>query len=107
MKQAEFIKQVLAGKPLVLGEYRNTEKDEINRNVVKAGESATMPIIKHKFIVGDDSFEFPEFPKNAAEFAKYEPPFKTRDMVVIEVHTMEKTKWGARISGALHGKLES
>lgn len=107
MKKDKFIEAVLAGRPLVLVEYRATETDNINRKVVKAGESATMPIVKHKVLVGNDSYEVPEFLPDGSDLSKVKAPFASRDMVVLELETMEKTKWGNRIAGTFHGKLES
>jgi len=106
MKKDELIKLVLEGKPLLVCEYRNTEKDSINRKVVKAGESATMPILKHKVLVGDDSWELGEFPATREAFDKYASPYKVREMVVVQIETMERTKYGARMQGEILGKLE-
>lgn len=106
MKKDTFIKETLAGKPLIVVEYRATETDEIRRSAPKAGESATMPMVKHKVIVGNDSFEVAEFLPDGAKLTDVKAPFKARDMVVFEVHTMEKTKWGSRMSGQFHGVLE-
>lgn len=102
-----FIKSVLAGKPLLLVEYRATETDTINRKVVKAGESAVMPVVKHKVLVGNDSYEVAEFLPDGADLTKVKAPFMARDMVVLEVQTMERTKYGNRINGTFHGKLET
>lgn len=107
MKQDTFIKSVLAGKPLLLVEYRATETDTINRKVVKAGESATMPVVKHKVLVGNDSYEVAEFLPDGADLSKVKAPFTARDMVVLEIETMERTKYGNRIQGTFHGKLEA
>lgn len=107
MKQADLIKHILAGRPLLVVEYRATETDSINRKVVKAGESATMPVVKHKVLVGNDSYEVAEFLPDGSDLSKVKAPFTPRDMVVIEVRTMEQTKWGNRINGEFHGKLEA
>lgn len=106
MKKQLFIDNVLAGKPLLLVEYRATEIDEINRKVVKAGESATMPIVKHKVLVGNDSYEVAEFLPNGADIKAIKAPFTKGQMVILEIKTMEVTKWGSRINGEFHGTLE-
>lgn len=106
MKKDTLIAQVLAGKPLIVVEYRDTQADTINRRVVKAGESATMGIIKHKVLVGNDSYEVTEFPKDGTDLTKIQKPFNVRDLVVLEIETMERTKYGNRINGTFHGKLE-
>jgi len=106
MKKAEFSKQALAGKPLLVVEYRDTEKDTINRKVVKAGESATMPMIKHKVLVGNDSWELTQFPNSQKEFDEYKSPYAMRDLIVVQVESMEKTKYGSRMNGEILGKLE-
>jgi len=105
MKEQDFIKAVLSGRPLVLVEYRSTETDVINRKVVKTGQSAVMPIIKHKVLVGDNSYELPEFPEEGADLTKYVSPYVQRDTLVVNVLTMEQTKWGSRMSGDILGKL--
>lgn len=105
MTKQEFIDNVLAGRPLILVEYRATETDTINRKVVKAGESATMPMVKHSVLVGNTSFEVAEFLPDGANLKDVKAPYKLRDMVVIEVETMEATKWGNRMTGTFHGKL--
>lgn len=109
MKKDTFITQVLAGKPLILVEYRATETDEINRKVVKAGESAVMPVVKHKVLVGNDSWEVTEFLPDGADLKQVKAPFGLvmRDLVILEVEAMERTKFGNRISGTFLGKLEA
>lgn len=107
MKKDDLMKLVLAGKPVLLCEYRSTEKDMVNRKVVKAGESATMPLLKHKVLVGDDSWELGEFPASKEDFDKYKSPYQVRDMVIVQVETMERTKYGTRMQGEILGKLES
>jgi len=106
MKKDMFIKEALAGKPLIIVEYRATETGEIRRSVPKAGEAATMPIIKHKVIVGNDSFEVAEFPPDGTKLSEVKAPYKARDLVVFEVASMEKTKYGSRMTGTFHGVLE-
>jgi len=107
MKKDKLIEQVLAGRPLLVVEYRATETDTINRKVVKAGESATMPVVKHKVLVGNDSYEVAEFLPDGSDLSKVKAPFTARDLVVLEVETMERTKYGNRIQGTFHGKLEA
>jgi len=106
MKQEQFIKSVLAGKPLILVEYRATETDQINRKVVKAGESAVMPVVKHKVLVGNDSWEVTEFLPDGTDLSNIKSPYEPREMVVLEVETMERSKFGNRINGTFHGKLQ-
>jgi len=107
MKKEAFLTNVLAGKPMILVEYRDMEADTINRKVVKAGESATMPMCKHKVLVGNDSYEVAQFLPDGTDPTKVPKPYQTRDMVVLEVETMERTKYGNRIQGTFHGKLEA
>jgi len=107
MKKQAFIDAALAGKPVILVEYRATETDTINRKVVKAGESATMPVVKHTVLVGNQSFEVAEFLPDGADLSKVKAPYIMRDMVVIEIESMEQTKWGARMGGKFLGKLEA
>lgn len=106
MKKDKLIELVLSGKPLLVVEYRETKAENINRKVVKAGESSVMPVVKVKVLVGNDSYEITEFLPDGTDITKIGEKFKTRDLIVIEVETMEKTKWGNRISGEIHGKLE-
>lgn len=106
MKKEQFSKEALAGRPLIIVEYRSTETEELRRKVVKVGEASTMPIVKHKVLVGNDSFEVAEFLADGAKLQDVKAPFVMRDLVVFEVETMEKTKWGNRMSGKFHGKLE-
>lgn len=107
MKSSEVSKQVLAGRPLMVVEYRATEVDMVNRKVVKAGEAATMPILKHKVLVGNDSWELAQFVKDGVDPSKVAPPGVMRDLIVVEVAAMERTKYGNRMSGEILGKLES
>lgn len=107
MKRDTLIAQVLAGKPLLVVEYRETKTETINRKVVKAGESSVMPMSKHKVLVGNDSYEVAEFLPDNTDIKSVKAPFNARDMVVLEVESMEKTKWGNRINGTFHGKLEA
>jgi len=106
MKEAQFIKDALAGRPLIVVEYRATETDTIRRKVVKAGEASTMPIIKHKVLSGNDSFEVAEFLPDGSNLSEVKPPFAFRDLVVFEVDSREVTKYGSRMTGTFHGKLE-
>jgi len=105
MKEAEFIKQTLAGRPLVVVEYRSTETDTIRRKVVKAGESSTMPMVKHTVLVGHQSWEISEFLPDGARLEDVKAPYEFRDMIVVEIETMEATKWGKRLTATFHGKL--
>jgi len=107
MKQSEFIKQVLAGKPLCLVEYRKTEGDEIRRKVVKAGESAVMPMAKHTVISDDKSFEVAEFLPDGAKIADIKAPYERGAVVAFYVDSKEETKFGARLTGMFLGKLEA
>jgi len=106
MKKQVFIDAVLAGRPLVLVEYRATETDEINRKAPKQGESATMPIVKHTILVGNKSYEVAEFLPDKFDVKTYKATYQMRDLVVLEIDGMEKTKWGDRINGEFHGKIE-
>jgi len=106
MKKDTSLSEVLKGRPLLLVEYRATETEEVRRKVPKAGESATMPMVRHKVLVGNDSYDVSEFLPDGANIKEVKAPFASRDMVVIEIETMEKTKWGNRIQGTFHGKLE-
>lgn len=107
MKKQEFINHVCNGRPLILVEYRATETDEVRRKVVKAGESAVMPMVKHTVLVGNDSFEVAEFLPDGADIKAVKAPYTFRDSVVFEVHSLEKTKYGNRATGVFHGKLEA
>jgi len=106
MKASEFSKQALAGRPLIVVEYREMVLDEVRRKVAKVGESATMPLLKHKVLVGNDSWEIGEFVKDGVDAKTVKQPFAMRELVVIEVQTMEKTTWGSRMQATFHGKLE-
>lgn len=106
MKKEEYTRRSLSGDPLILVEYRSTEIDEIRRKVVKAGESSVMPMIKHKVLVKNDSYEVAEFVNDGVDLKAYKAPFVMRDMVVFEIDGMEATKWGTRLKGSFHGKLE-
>lgn len=109
MTKEDMFKLVLSGRPVLLVEYRATETDSVNRKVVKAGESATMPVVKHKVLVGNDSWEVTEFLPDGADLnAAKKPPHGAvmRDLLVVEVRSMEKTKWGSRIDGDFLGKLD-
>lgn len=106
MKKAEFSKLALSGKPLLVVEYREMQLDEVRRKVAKVGEAATMPIIKHKVLVGNDSWEIGEFLKDGVDAKTIKAPFQMRDLVVVEVKSMEVTKWGSRMDATFHGKLE-
>lgn len=107
MKKDKFIESVLSGKPFLHVEYRSFEVDTINRKVVKVGESATMPIKKHKVLVGDDSYEVAEFVAPGEDVSKAVAPYKKGEMVILEIRTMEMTKYGTRINGDFHGKIEA
>lgn len=106
MKKQEFINQVTAGKPLLVVEYRSTVAEDIRRSNPKAGEAAVMPVAKHRVLVGDKSYDVTEFLPDGAKVSEVKAPFNPRDLVVIEVTSMEDTKWGSRITGKFHGKLE-
>jgi len=106
MTKEEFVKIVLTGRPVILVEYRSANPDTIRRKVVKAGESAEMPLIKHKVLVGDDSWEVAEFLDDGKSLKDYKVQFVSRDIVAFELESMEKSKWGNRMSGTFLGKME-
>jgi len=106
MKATEFSKLALSGRPLIVVEYREMQLDEVRRKVAKVGEAATMPLLKHKVLVGNDSWEISEFVKDGVDPKTVKQPYAMRELVVVEVDSMEKTTWGSRMQAKFHGKLE-
>jgi len=107
MKHSEVIKSVLAGMPLVIVEFRKTETDTLRRKAPKQGEAALMPQAKHTVLIGDVSFEVVEWLPDGADLSKVTAPHPRGARVVMELESMEQTKYGNRASGKFHGLLES
>jgi len=107
MKQSVMMSKIVAGNPLFVVEFRKTETDSVRRKVQKAGEAATMPLVKHTVLLGDVSFELTEFLPDGADLAQVKAPFERGAKVIVHIETIEKTKWGNRINGSFQGLLEA
>jgi len=107
MKQAEYIKRSLAGERLIIVEYRKAEGDEVRRNVVKAGEKATMAMAKHTVLSNDESYEVSQFLDDGADVKQVKAAYDRGTKVVFALEATETTKWGARMRGEFHGPIEA
>lgn len=92
MKTSEATRRILLGEPIIVVEFRKTEADEIRRSVVKTGQASVMPIAKHTVLLGDKSYEVPEFLPDGADIAKVKAPFDRGQKVFFLMEGMEATK---------------
>jgi len=106
MKSAELLKLVLAGRLIAVVEFRKTETDTVRRKAPKAGEQATMPMVKHTVLVNDESFEVTEFLPDGADLKAVKAPFERGQRVALEIEGMERSKYGNRIQGTFQGLME-
>lgn len=101
------MRRILLGEALIVVEFRKTEVDEIRRSVVKTGQASVMPIAKHTVLLGDKSFEVPEFLADGADITKVKAPFERGQKVFFLMEGMESTKWGDRLNGSFLGTVEA
>jgi len=106
MKTSELIRLVLKGRPVLVAKYLGMEKDSIRRRVPKEGESATMPVCKHKLLVGYESFELAVFLDKGQNLEDQKELYEEGTPIVVQVDALEKTKYGNRMQGTIAGPLE-
>lgn len=107
MKTSAIIDRILAGEAIIVVEFRKTDADEIRRSVVKTGQASVMPIAKHTVLLGDKSYEVPEFLPDNTDIKAVRAPFPKGQKVWFLLEGMETTKWGDRLNGSFIGTVEA
>jgi len=102
MTKSELLKDVIAGKPLLVVEYRTVKTDVVRRNAPKTGQSATMPQAKHKILIGDNSYEVTDWLPDGTDLKAVVPLWERGTRCVLEVETIEHSEYGNRVNGKLH-----
>jgi len=102
MNKETFIKLALAGKPLVLVEYRSFTEEVIRYRDKKTGSAVEKPIIKHAVEMASSQVQVTEWLPDGYKPGAMVPPFKKGEMVVLEIEGMNEEKGFYRASGALH-----
>jgi len=102
MKQAEILKGVLAGVPLVVVEYRAFKVDNITYADKKAGGMrVTKPIVKHSIELADTQASIAEWLPDGVNLADVKPSFKKGDKCVLRIEGVENVSGFASIKGKL------
>jgi len=99
--KTELLKNVEAGQPLLVVEYRTAKADTLRIKAPKTGEQSIRPVVKHIVLVGDTSFEVMEWLPDGTDVSKVKPFLARATRCAIEVHSMEMTDYGNRMSGKL------
>jgi hypothetical protein len=101
MLQAEFIAQALAGKPVVLVEYRSFKQEEIRYRDKKTGAAVERQIVKHAVEMGGAQVQISEWLPEGTKPGTAQPPFKKGHMAVLEIHGMRAEQGFYRAEGNL------
>jgi len=101
MKQRDLIKHVLAGKPLVIVEYRSFKEDTIRYRDKKTGNTIERIIIKHAVEMGANQVSVTEWLPDDAKPGMAKPPFTKGQRVILELEGMEREQAFYKASGTL------
>lgn len=102
MQQKEFITQALAGKPLVLVEYRAFKQEEIRYRDKKTQATVERQIIKHAVEMGGAQVQISEWLPEGTKPGSAQPPFKKGHMAVLEIQGMRQEQGFYRAEGNLY-----
>lgn len=90
MKQADLIKCVLAGKPLVVVEYRSFKEDAISYRDKKTGQAVHRLVLKHATEMGNDQVQVTEWLPPEAVAGQAKPAFSKGQKCVLELTGLER-----------------
>jgi len=102
MKQAEILKAVLSGVPVVVVEYRAFKLEEISyADKKQGGMRVTKPIVKHAIELGDTQASIAEWLPDGVKLSDIKPTFKKGDKCVLRIEGVENVSGFASIRGKL------
>jgi len=101
MNQETLIKNVLAGKPCVVVEYRSFKLDTITYIGKKSGVRESKPVIKHAIELADTQAAITEWLPDGADLAQVKPNFKKGEKCVLTLEGIETVQGFASIKGKL------
>jgi len=102
MIQSAFIEQALAGKPLVLVEYRSFKEEQIRYRDKKTGATVERLIMKHAVEMGGAQVQISEWLPDDAKVGQSIPPFKKGAPAVLEIRGMKQEQGFFKAEGALY-----
>jgi len=101
MKEAEVIKHVLAGKPVVIVEYRSYKLDTIAYVDKRTGSRVSKPVVKHAIELGDTQAAIAEWLPDGVDLTMVKPQFTKGQRCVLTLQGIEQVQGFASIRGTL------
>jgi len=101
MKQTELVKNVLAGVPCVVVEYRGFKLETISYADKKSGMRVSKPLVKHAIEMQDTQAAITEWLPDGVNVADVKPHFKKGDKCVLRIDGVENIQGFASIKGKL------
>jgi len=101
MKQADIIKHVMNGVPMVIVEYRGFAIETIRYVDKKSGSAVTKPMVKHKIEMGETQAAISEWLPDGVNLSEVKPTFKKGDKCVLKMQGVENVQGFAQIRGTL------
>lgn len=102
MLKSVFIEQALAGKPLVLVEYRSFKEEQIRYRDKKTQATVERLIMKHAVEMGGAQVQISEWLPDDAKPGESKPPFTKGAMAVLEIRGMKQEQGFFKAEGALY-----
>jgi len=102
MKESDLLKNVLAGRPVVVVEYRSFKLDQLRfADKRQGGSMVTKPIVKHGIELRDTQASITEWLPDGFEVKQAKPTFKKGDRCVLTIQGIETVQGFASIKGVL------
>lgn len=95
MKNVDVAKHVMAGKLLVIAEYRSFKPDAAKMRDKATGATVMRPKVLHSIEFGDVQATISEWLPDGTDMAQVKSSFKKGDKVVVHLKTLEPVNFGA------------
>jgi len=104
MKSSDVVREVLAGRLLVVAEYRSFKPDSVRMRDKASGQTVIKPKVLHSLEFGDVQVTISEWLPDGVSILDAKPPFNKGQKVVVRMKTLEPVNFGA--SYTMTGALE-
>lgn len=101
MKQSEFIRGVLAGKPAIVVEYRQFKMEPITYRDTKSGAMVTKDTVAHGVEAGDLQVRVSEWIPDGVDAKTLKPAFEKGTKCILVIKSLNTDKGVLRAQGEL------
>lgn len=101
MKQADMIKRILSGEPIVVVEYRAFKPDTIRYRDKKSGAAVERHVIKHSVEMGDMQVQVTEWLPDGVDLGTVKPTFSKGQRLALKLNGMEPNQGFYQATGDL------